>query len=265
MNKGLSRSQCHPQTCSSLQSQHCQVLEDLQMKETQLSNILMENQELQLKLEALREAGAETLKNAATRLLHQHQQQAQEQKEMYGELKKVLQTHIMELDGKICARLKHLNSLERKLQDKQQKVYEIEKLTERMKEEQTALITKRNVIEHKIRCKLSNVHKPGPEAESLRSHKIEICTLGEKIYHLDDMILAQSNKIHFYLQQIKLLNVDLTAQENAVESLTEKLHAVQAKNEELKYMVEFWHSQAPKNSAGTTATWDYGSLQEVYL
>ncbi|XP_029104442.1 coiled-coil domain-containing protein 68-like [Scleropages formosus] len=244
---------------------HRRVLEELNAKESQLSGILAENRELRLKLEALREAGAETLRNASARLFQRYRKQMQEEKEAYGELKRTLQTRITEQEDKLSTRLKRLKSLERKLQDKQHEVREMETRIERMREERIALTARKNLIEHKTMCKLSKVHKPRLEAESLRSHKVEICTLGEKICHLDDVILSQSNKIRCYLQQIKELNVDLSAQESAVESLTEKLHAAQAQNEELKYLLEFWSSQTPEEPAGTAAKRDYGCRQEVHF
>ncbi|XP_072557062.1 coiled-coil domain-containing protein 68-like [Paramormyrops kingsleyae] len=162
-----------------------------------------------------------------------------------------LQTHIVEQEHRLRKSTEDLKAMQRSLEVKQRKLSDLEQFLERMEKERVALKVKKDFIEHHVRRSLCEPRKAGPEAESLRKNKIEICTLEEKICHLDHLVHRQSSKMRTYLKQIKGLSAEVWARESAVESLTERLHAAQAQNVELKYKLEFWSSQDPKkNSLG---------------
>ncbi|XP_015219472.1 coiled-coil domain-containing protein 68 [Lepisosteus oculatus] len=244
-----------PANWNSLSTRHHQVLEDLKVKEMQLSHILMENQELEIKLEASREAGAEALRDTTRRLFDTYQSRAEEMRERHIQEKQTLQGWALDLEQNLRRSLENLHNLERNLQEKEERISEIEKLVGRMEQEKTVLSRKRDLIEHETRWRLSLNHSPIPEAESLRNCTTEVNTLQEKIHHLDDMILNQNRKLRTYIQQIEQLKKELSAQDNAVWTLTERLHSLEAKNKELKYSVEFWTSQQPKKvSVGVSVT-----------
>ncbi|KAJ8415626.1 hypothetical protein AAFF_G00426060 [Aldrovandia affinis] len=194
------------------------VLENLKAKELQLSHILMENQELELRLEVSREAGATAMRDAARRIYLLHEHRAEEQRERHGKEKQALQNYLMEQDENLKMAMANLNNLERSLLEKQEKVTELERLLERMEQERTALETRKNRMEHEARCKLSAPHKSGSDGESMRRHKMESRMLMEKAGHLDNMILSQNRNLRSSLQQ----------------------------NKEMKDRLEFHISQAPK-------------------
>ncbi|XP_066567050.1 coiled-coil domain-containing protein 68 isoform X2 [Amia ocellicauda] len=216
-------------TNSTLYVRHHQILQDLHTKELQLSHILMENQELEIKLEATREAGVTSLRNAAKRLFETYESQAEEMRVKHGQEKETMQSCAAELEQDLRQRLENLQNLEISLQGKQERVSELEKLVGRMEQEKAVLTKKKKLIEHETRWRPALPQSPVSNVESLRSRKTEANSLQEKIHHLNDMILSQNRKLRSYIQQIQQLNKELSDQDNAVWTLTESLHSAEAK------------------------------------
>ncbi|XP_033871867.3 coiled-coil domain-containing protein 68-like [Acipenser ruthenus] len=263
---------------TSFYSRYHQILEDIKEKDRQLYHINLENQELEIRLEASREAGAGALRDASRKLFDMYQMRLEEVRRKHLEDKQILQAYTEEQEQNLRKRMEMASTLEEKqtrvselekrvermenayteeqeqnlrkrmemastLEEKQTRVSELEKRVERMENEKKVL-TERNKFIEKETLSISHNH-PG-DIKSLRACQMEAAVLREKMSHLDDIVLSQNRKLRSSIQQIEQLKRELSGQDKVLWSLHERLLSAEAQNKELKYKVDFWSSQHPE-------------------
>ncbi|KAG2465886.1 CGNL1 protein, partial [Polypterus senegalus] len=110
-----------------------QLLDDIKATDLHLSHVHMENEDLKLKLEASREAGAISLRGATRWLFDVYQTQLDETRRKYGQEKQALQQNVEDWQQNLATCMTNIDGSIIALQEKEYRVLEKEKLIERMK------------------------------------------------------------------------------------------------------------------------------------
>ncbi|XP_039606357.1 coiled-coil domain-containing protein 68-like [Polypterus senegalus] len=231
-----------------------QLLDDIKATDLHLSHVHMENEDLKLKLEASREAGAISLRGATRWLFDVYQTQLDETRRKYGQEKQALQQNVEDWQQNLATCMTNIDGSIIALQEKEYRVLEKEKLIERMKKEKKVLMERKEMVEKNILWKLSQRHCSPIIDKSLMSSQRERSTLRDQIIHLDHVILDQDKIMRGYIFQIDRLKKELLFQDESIANLHERLHSLEAQNKELKYLVNFWSSHCSKKISRATNT-----------
>ncbi|KAK6494401.1 coiled-coil domain-containing protein 68-like [Huso huso] len=212
---------------TSFYSRYHQILEDIKEKDRQLYHINLENQELEIRLEASREAGARALRDASRKLFDMYQTRLEEVRRKHLEDKQILQPLTEDTVSNLRKQFHGGRKRLKNFQTREKKV-----------------LTERNKFIEKETLSISHNHPD--DIKSLRACQMEAAVLREKMSHLDDMVLSQNRKLWSSIQQIEQLKRELSGQDKVIWSLHERLLSAEAQNKELKYKVDFWSSQHPE-------------------
>ncbi|KYO28922.1 coiled-coil domain-containing protein 68 isoform X1 [Alligator mississippiensis] len=206
------------------------------MKETdkQLACISRENEILKIKLEATREAGAESLRHASRRLYENYQRRSEELKKGCEEDKRLMQASNIDREQKLKQNAENVSCLTERLEEKYSRIAEMERLVQRMEEEKKTLLEKKRSFEEMLLHMISN-HEDAKRCVDLQE---ELFTLQQQIRHLQNLILFQNQDLRGAIQEIEELNRELKIQDKTIEDLKEKINMLEAQNKLLKYKVE---------------------------
>ncbi|XP_019387313.1 PREDICTED: coiled-coil domain-containing protein 68 isoform X2 [Crocodylus porosus] len=222
------------------------------MKETdkQLACINRENEILKIKLEATREAGAESLRHASRTLYENYQRQSEELKKGCEEDKCLMQACNTDREQKLKQNAENVSCLTERLEEKYSRIAEMEKLVQRMEEEKKTLLEKKRSFEEMLLQLISN-HEVDKRCADLQE---ELCTLQQQICHLQNLILFQNQGLRNVIQEIEELNKELKIQDKTIEDLKEKINMLEAQNKLLKYKVEMWSVQSTMKVSKAVST-----------
>ncbi|XP_030048826.1 coiled-coil domain-containing protein 68 [Microcaecilia unicolor] len=231
----------------SFYNRYHRIVEKIKDKELQLLSINKENQQLQIKLEATREAGAEALRTATRKLYDSYQKRSDELKKTQHDTKHTVQVHYKEQEEKFKQNIESINQVADRLQEKHTRILELEKLVERMEEERSTLLEKKEWVEKEIQKKMANSESP----ESCMPLRVENSTLQEQIYHLQKVILYQHQLLRNVIHETETLNNELQRQDQTIDDLKSRIVALETQNRELKDNVEYWsiHSKLKNSKA----------------
>ncbi|KAK6492912.1 coiled-coil domain-containing protein 68-like [Huso huso] len=221
---------------TSFYSRYHQILEDIKEKDRQLYHINLENQELEIRLEASREAGAGALRDASRKLFDMYQMRLEEVRRKHLEDKQILQV------GLECMHLYRISGIQLLSEDVPIKL--LCNIIYCIALQEKKVLTERNKFIEKETLSISHNHPD--DIKSLRACQMEAAVLREKMSHLDDIVLSQNRKLRSSIQQIEQLKRELSGQDKVIWSLHERLLSAEAQNKELKYKVDFWSSQHPE-------------------
>nr|XP_034956413.1 coiled-coil domain-containing protein 68 [Zootoca vivipara]XP_034956414.1 coiled-coil domain-containing protein 68 [Zootoca vivipara]XP_034956415.1 coiled-coil domain-containing protein 68 [Zootoca vivipara] len=238
---------------NALSSSYKETVEKMNKAEQELSRVNKENEMLKIKLDALRAAGTESMKNISHKLQEDYKKRSEELKKRHEGAIHVMKARKLEQEQKLQQSTDHLSQLNVQLHEKYVQIEELEKRVQRMEEEKKTLKEKKRCLKKKLHEMMSNAEN----TSSCVKVQTEISTLQEQISHLEHMIHSQHQSLHGVIQQIEELNNELKHQDERIEGLKEKIEILQAKNKELKYKVEFYSSQSrPKASKAVSAKLD---------
>ncbi|XP_074851873.1 coiled-coil domain-containing protein 68 isoform X2 [Carettochelys insculpta] len=250
-----------------LNSSYSLTMKKLKETDQQLLHVNRENQILKIKLDATREAGAQSLRHASKSLYENYYARSEALKKKHEDGKQLMQACKLEQEQKFKQNLEHVNCVTERLEEKYSRIADMEKLVQRMEEEKKTLIEKRQSYEKKLLETLSN----SEDTTSCLDLEMEISTLQEQISHLQHMIQIQHQSLRSVIQEIEELNNELENQEKKIKNMKEKINMLEAQNKELKCKVEFWSGQ-PKTkvskgvstiSSGTDAVSPYVLLARL--
>ncbi|XP_054843222.1 coiled-coil domain-containing protein 68 [Eublepharis macularius] len=224
----------------SLASSFSKTVEKVEEIEQELSRVNKENEWLQIKLDASRAAGIECVRNSSRVLQEEYNQRCEGLKKRHDGVIHTMKARKFEQEEKLKQSTDNLSRMNVALKEKYIQIEELEKRVQRMEEEKKTLTEKKRLLKGKLQQMMSKAE----DTNSCVKVQTEISTLQEQISHLDHVIHSQHQNLHAVIHQIEDLNNELRLQNERIESLKEKIGMLQAKNEELKYQVQFWSSQS---------------------
>ncbi|XP_048707331.1 coiled-coil domain-containing protein 68 isoform X2 [Caretta caretta] len=231
-----------------LNSSYNLTMEKLKETDQQLLLVNRENEILKIKLDATREAGAQSLRHASKSLYENYYSRSEELKKKHEDDKLLMQASKLEQEQKLKQNLENVNCVTERLEEKYSQITDMEKLVQRMEEEKKTLIEKKQSFEEKL---LSN----SEDTKSCRDLQVEIFTVQEQISHLQHVIQTQHQSLRRVIEEIEELNIGLQNQDKKIKTMKEKINMLEAQNKELKYKVEFWSAQPKiKVSKGVSTT-----------
>ncbi|XP_010204587.2 coiled-coil domain-containing protein 68 [Colius striatus] len=207
--------------------------------EEQLLLVSRENKVLKIKLEAVREAGVQTLRAASQKLYNNYQARSEELKKSHEREKQQIQAHNLQQEEKLQQSSENSSHLAEGMREKCARIAEMERRVQRMEEEKKTLIEKKMSFEVMLQQMMSR----NEDTKKCLDLQEQISTLQQQICHLQCVIQAQHRCLRSVIQEAEELNKELKSQDKKIEDLTEKLSALEAQNKELKDKVEFWSGQ----------------------
>ncbi|KAJ6664370.1 hypothetical protein lerEdw1_008589 [Lerista edwardsae] len=217
-----------------LKHTHEQSMEKLKEKEKQLETARVENELLKLKVECSQEANAEVMREMTKKLYSQYEEKLQEEEQKHKLEKETLMSETNRLLTAIEEANKKMRLTEMSLQEKDQRIGELDRFIQRMEEERHQL--QKQLIEYEIQE--ANLRS---QSVTQRSHKLEEVTasLRERIKHLDDMVLCQQKKVKHMVEEIELQKIKMKQKELFIIQLLEKISFLEGENKELQDRLDY--------------------------
>ncbi|OCT98838.1 coiled-coil domain-containing protein 68 [Xenopus laevis] len=229
------------------ESKYIQIVDKLEEKELRLVETHKENADLQIKLEATREAGAGALRNATRKLYENYSKKSEERRKSHEEEKQKLQASAADHEKEFKQSIKKLHTIAEKIQDKHERITELQNLMQRMEEEKSILLEKRRLLEEEISRRMSDP----TNINGCRDTRTEISTVEEQIHHLQQLMMSQHQFLHALIQESEELKNRLKEQDLTIEDLKDKISFLEHQNRELKNNIDHWSPDKTKVSKGT--------------
>uniref|UniRef100_A0A803VNI0 Myocardial zonula adherens protein n=1 Tax=Ficedula albicollis TaxID=59894 RepID=A0A803VNI0_FICAL len=183
-----------------LKHTHEQSMEKLREKQKQLETAQIENQLLKLKVESSQEANAEVMREMTRKLYSQFEEKMREEEQKHKAEKEMLLEETNRLLKAIEEANKKMQITETSIQEKDQRIGELDRLIERMEEERHQLQKQLELNELQI-----SGAKSENNSDSERSQHLEevAASLRERIKHLDDMVHCQQKKVKHMVEEVR--------------------------------------------------------------
>ncbi|XP_053310578.1 coiled-coil domain-containing protein 68 [Spea bombifrons] len=224
---------------SSFSSRYKQIVERLKDEDLQLAETNKQNEDLQIKLEATREAGSSALRDATRKLYENYGKKAEQLRKSHLEEKQALEASAVEHQRTLNNSVDKLHEVAEKIQEKHGRILELENLMRRMEEEKTVLLAKKQWLENEISRRMS--HPAG--MNGCVNVQTEISTTQEQITHLQNLMMSQHQSLRTLIQEREDLKNRLKEQDDTIVDLKERISMLECQNKELKYKME--HSMSP--------------------
>ncbi|XP_069819266.1 coiled-coil domain-containing protein 68 isoform X2 [Dendropsophus ebraccatus] len=218
-------------------SRYKRIIEKLKDQDLQILDTHRENQDLQIKLEATREAGAGAIRDATRKLYENYNKKSEQLRKSHEEEKQQIQASSAEDEERFKKSIEKLNSMADKIQEKHSRILELEKLMERMEAENATLVEKKRLLENELSRRMAD---PSSNNNGTLSVRTEIITVEEQINHLQQLMMSQHQHLRALIQESEELRNRLKEQDITIGELKEKLNILTCQNKELKYKVEHW-------------------------
>ncbi|XP_063309974.1 coiled-coil domain-containing protein 68 isoform X2 [Pelobates fuscus] len=232
---------------SSFGSRYNQILEKLKDQDLSLVEAYKENEDLQIKLEATREAGSGAIRDATRKLYENYSKKSEDLRSNHKAEQQVLRAAVAEHEETFKKSVEKLHNVAEKIEEKHGRIVELENLMKRMEEEKLGLLEKQWLLENEISRRMLNPGKNG-----CVNVQIELCTTQEQITHLQHLMMAQHQSLGTLIQEREELKNRLQEQDDTIENLREKINLLEFQNKELKGKVEKVGNKTQKISKGTS-------------
>ncbi|XP_007439009.1 myocardial zonula adherens protein, partial [Python bivittatus] len=219
-----------------LKQTHEQSMEKLKEKQKQLEAARMENELLRLKVECSQEANAEVMREMTRKLYSQYEEKLQEEEQKHKLEKETLLSETNRLLMAIEEANKKMRLTETSLQEKDQRIGELDRLIQRMEDERHQL--QKQLIEYEMQLHGADVYNQSSQPRSLKLEEITD-SLRERIRHLDDMVLCQQKKVKHMVEEIELQKRKMKQKEIFILQLLEKISFLEGENKELQDRLDY--------------------------
>ncbi|XP_057228106.1 myocardial zonula adherens protein isoform X2 [Malurus melanocephalus] len=234
-----------------LKHTHEQSMEKLREKQKQLETAQIENQLLKLKVESSQEANAEVMREMTRKLYSQYEEKLREEEHKHKAEKEILLEETNRLLKAIEEANKKMKITETSIQEKDQRIGELDRLIERMEEERHQLQKQLELNEKQI-----SGAKSENSSDSERSQHLEevAASLRERIKHLDDMVHCQQKKVKHMVEEIEMLRKKVKEKELFIIQLLEKISFLECENKQLQDKLDYLMENQPKTNIETRDT-----------
>uniref|UniRef100_A0A671F9W3 Myocardial zonula adherens protein n=2 Tax=Rhinolophus ferrumequinum TaxID=59479 RepID=A0A671F9W3_RHIFE len=172
-------------------------MDKLREKQRQLEVAQVENQLLKMKVESSQEANAEVMREMTKKLYSQYEEKLHEEQRRHGAEKEALLEETNNFLKAIEEANKKMQAAEISLEEKDQRIGELDRLIERMEKERHQL--QLQLLEHE-----TEMSGEITESDNGRYQQLEeaSASLRERIRHLDDMVHCQQKKVKQMVEEI---------------------------------------------------------------
>ncbi|XP_021027561.1 myocardial zonula adherens protein isoform X2 [Mus caroli] len=221
-------------------------MDKLREKQRQLEAAQMENQLLKMRVESSQEANAEVMREMTKKLYSQYEEKLQEAQRKHSAEKEVLLEETNSFLKAIEEANKKMEAAELSLEEKDQKIGELDRLIERMEKERHQL--QLQLLEHETEMS-------GEMADSDKNRYQQLeeasASLRERIRHLDDMVHCQQKKVKQMVEEIESLKKKVQQKQLLILQLLEKISFLEGENNELQSRLDYLTETQPKTEVET--------------
>nr|XP_045362231.1 myocardial zonula adherens protein isoform X1 [Camelus bactrianus] len=218
----------------SLQQTHEASVEKLREKQRQLEVAQVENQLLKMKVECSQEANAEVMREMTRKLYSQYEDKLREEQQRHSAEKEALLEETNSFLKAIDEANKKMQAAEISLEEKDQRIGELDRLIERMEKERHQL--QLQLLEHETEMSAEIT-----DADKERYQQLEAASasLRERIRHLDDMVHCQQKKVKQMVEEIESLKKVVQQKQLLILQLLEKISFLEGENNELQSKLDY--------------------------
>uniref|UniRef100_A0A8D2QA94 Myocardial zonula adherens protein n=1 Tax=Zonotrichia albicollis TaxID=44394 RepID=A0A8D2QA94_ZONAL len=234
-----------------LKHTHEQSMEKLREKQKQLETAQIENQLLKLKVESSQEANAEVMREMTRKLYSQYEEKMREEEQKHKAEKEMLLEETNRLLKAIEEANKKMQVTETSIQEKDQRIGELDRLIERMEEERHQLKKQLELNELQISGAKSENNSDSERSQHLEQ---EAASLRERIKHLDDMVHCQQKKVKHMVEEIEMLRKKVKEKELFIIQLLDKISFLECENKELQDKLDYLMENQQKTNIETRDT-----------
>ncbi|KAJ8792838.1 hypothetical protein J1605_004023 [Eschrichtius robustus] len=182
-----------------LQQTHEASMDKLREKQRQLEVAQVENQLLKMKVESSQEANAEVMREMTRKLYSQYEESLHEEQQRHSAEKEALLEETNSFLKAIEEANKKMQVAETSLEEKDQRIGELDRLIERMEKERHQL--QLQLLEHETEMSTEITNSDKERYQRLEEAS---ASLRERIRHLDDMVHCQQKKVKQMVEEEKV-------------------------------------------------------------
>ncbi|KAM5340470.1 myocardial zonula adherens protein isoform 1-T1 [Glossophaga mutica] len=221
-------------------------MDKLREKQRQLEAAQVENQLLKMKVESSHEANAEVMREMTRKLYSQYEEKLCEEQRKHNAEKEALLEETNSFLKAIEEANKKMQVTEISLEEKDQRIGELDRLIERMEKERHQL--QLQLLEHE-----TEMSGEITDADNERYQQLEeaSASLRERIRHLDDMVHCQQKKVKQMVEEIESLKKKVQQKQLLILQLLEKISFLEGENNELQSKLDYLTETQPKTEVET--------------
>uniref|UniRef100_A0A8C2V3E7 Myocardial zonula adherens protein n=2 Tax=Chinchilla lanigera TaxID=34839 RepID=A0A8C2V3E7_CHILA len=221
-------------------------MDELREKQRQLEAAQVENQLLRMKVESSQEANAEVMREMTKKLYSQYEERLREEQRRHSAEREALLEETNSFLKAVEEANKKMQAAEISLEEKDQKIGELDRLIERMEKERHQL--QLQLLEHE-----TEMSGEIPVADKKRYQQLEeaSASLRERIRHLDDMVHCQQKKVKQMVEEIESLKKKVQQKQLLILQLLEKISFLEGENNELQSRLDYLTESQPKTEVET--------------
>ncbi|KAI6057295.1 GCOM1 [Marmota monax] len=221
-------------------------MDKLREKQRQLEVAQVENQLLKLKVESSQEANAEVMREMTKKLYSQYEERLQEEQRKHSAEKEALLEETNSFLKAIEEANKKMQAAEISLEEKDQRIGELDRLIERMEKERHQL--QLQLLEHE-----TEMSGEITDSDKERYQQLEeaSASLRERIRHLDDMVHCQQKKVKQMVEEIESLKKKVQQKQLLILQLLEKISFLEGENNELQSRLDYLTETQSKTEVET--------------
>nr|XP_044620748.1 myocardial zonula adherens protein isoform X2 [Equus asinus] len=209
-------------------------MDKLREKQRQLEVAQVENKLLRMKVESSQEANAEVMREMTKKLYSQYEEKLHEEQQKHNAEKEALLEETNSFLKAIEEANKKMRAAEISLEEKDQRIGELDRLIERMEKERHQL--QLQLLEHE-----TEMSGEITDSDKERYQQLEeaSASLRERIRHLDDMVHCQQKKVKQMVEEIESLKKKVQQKQLLILQLLEKISFLEGENNELQSRLDY--------------------------
>ncbi|XP_020837377.1 myocardial zonula adherens protein isoform X2 [Phascolarctos cinereus] len=231
-----------------LQHTYEESMEKLREKQRQLEVAQVENQLLKLKVESSQEANADVMREMTRKLYSQYEDKLQQEQQKHNAEKEALLEETNNFLKAIEEANIKMHAAETSLEERDQRIGELDRLIERMEKERHQL--QLQLLQHETEMSGEVV---STDFDKKRYQQLEesAASLRERIRHLDDMVHCQQKKVKQMVEEVESLKKKVQQKQLFILQLLEKISFLEGENNELQSRLDYLMETQSKTEVET--------------
>ncbi|XP_067604239.1 myocardial zonula adherens protein isoform X2 [Globicephala melas] len=199
-----------------------------------------------LQVESSQEANAEVMREMTRKLYSQYEERLHEEQQRHSAEREALLEETNSFLKAIEEANKKMQVAEISLEEKDQRIGELDRLIERMEKERHQLQLQLLEHETELSTEITNSDK-----ERYQRLEEASASLRERIRHLDDMVHCQQKKVKQMVEEIESLKKKVQQKQLLILQLLEKISFLEGENNELQSRLDYLIETQPKTEVET--------------